>query len=193
VLCVLTDVAERRCGQGYAACGARAARRPIAALQQGRWRTLTCNRARGVRAPARWSCGADVAPLVQVFYMFGAGGLVWAAGWEAMMGGIKASDPATARLLEGEDDNPEYKVRAARAGAAAVPEGLPWRAMLRSTPVRALAYTHFCNNWCAAVGAAVGLLCEHRRSMAAKLTGLIYRTLHATLCLSFCSCPVCCS
>ena len=23
----------------------------------------------------------------------------------------------------------------------------PWRAFLRNTPVRALAYTHFCNNW----------------------------------------------
>lgn len=28
-------------------------------------------------------------------------------------------------------------------------EGLPIRGFLRNTPLRALAYTHFCNNWCA--------------------------------------------
>ena len=26
---------------------------------------------------------------------------------------------------------------------------VPWRAFLRNAPLRALAYTHFCNNWCA--------------------------------------------
>jgi ACS family sodium-dependent inorganic phosphate cotransporter len=92
--------------------------------------------------------------------MFGAGGLVWAAGWEAMMGGIRDTDPVTAALLEGEDSQAAPPRRAApalaagaaaAAGSAAAAAGggaaLPWRAMLRNTPVRALAYTHFCNNW----------------------------------------------
>ena len=26
---------------------------------------------------------------------------------------------------------------------------VPWRAFVRNAPLRALAYTHFCNNWCA--------------------------------------------
>lgn len=25
---------------------------------------------------------------------------------------------------------------------------VPWRAFLRNPPLRALGYTHFCNNWC---------------------------------------------
>ena len=25
---------------------------------------------------------------------------------------------------------------------------VPWRGFLRNRPVQALAYTHFCNNWC---------------------------------------------
>lgn len=79
--------------------------------------------------------------------MFGAGGVVWAAGWEAMMGGIEAADPATARLLEGEDAR--HTSSPTRAGAGGGGDAMPWRGMLRNTPVRALAYTHFCNNWCA--------------------------------------------
>ena len=27
------------------------------------------------------------------------------------------------------------------------PTSVPWRGFLRNSPVRALAYTHFCNNW----------------------------------------------
>lgn len=38
---------------------------------------------------------------------------------------------------------------AAGREAPAEQEGMPFRAFLRNTPVRALAYTHFCNNWCA--------------------------------------------
>ncbi len=47
---------------------------------------------------------------------------------------------------------PGSRPPAAAAGsssAAEAEEGLPFRAFLRNTPVRALAYTHFCNNWCA--------------------------------------------
>ena len=94
--------------------------------------------------------------LAQVFYMFGAGGLVWAAGWEAMMGGIEAADPATARLLEGEDAR--HTSSPTRAGAGSGSNVMPWRGMLRNTPVRALAYTHFCNNWCAAARGAPNFL-----------------------------------
>ena len=99
--------------------------------------------------------------------MFGAGGLVWSAGWEAMMGGIEAADPATARLLEGEDARHSTS---ARAGTSAGGEAMPWRGMLRNTPVRALAYTHFCNNWCGADWGArrvPGRACSHRGSTVA--------------------------
>ena len=89
--------------------------------------------------------------------MFGAGGLVWAAGWEAMMGGIEAADPATARLLEGEDAR--HTSSPTRAGAGGGGDAMPWRGMLRNTPVRALAYTHFCNNWCAAARGALRVSC----------------------------------
>ena len=54
------------------------------------------------------------------------------------------TDPETAAKFEG----------VARQPDATVAEGgdeVPWRAFLRNTPVRALAYTHFCNNWWVAV------------------------------------------
>lgn len=33
---------------------------------------------------------------------------------------------------------------------------VPWRAFVRNAPLRALAYTHFCNNWCAGGQAGYG-------------------------------------
>ena len=78
-------------------------------------------------------------------------GVAWAAWFEHVQGRILETDPETAAKLEG----------VARQPDATVAEGgdeVPWRAFLRNTPVRALAYTHFCNNWWVAVQQQV-LLC----------------------------------
>ena len=71
-------------------------------------------------------------------------GVAWAVWFEHVQGRILETDPDTAAKLEG----------VARQPDATVVEGgdeVPWRAFLRNTPVRALAYTHFCNNWWVAV------------------------------------------
>ena len=60
-------------------------------------------------------------------------------------------DPEAHRLLTETAADRE----AARAASRAEPEqAMPWRAFLRNGPMRALAYTHFCNNWCASGSAA---------------------------------------
>jgi ACS family sodium-dependent inorganic phosphate cotransporter len=71
-----------------------------------------------------------------VFYAFGGIGLAWVAWWERTMAQVAADEPAVAAALAAS------KLQAAGGGAP-----VPWRAFLRSGPVRALAYTHFCNNW----------------------------------------------
>lgn len=57
------------------------------------------------------------------------------------MKGIMASDPEMAAKLEGrpEDSREDGKTKQ---------PPVPWRAFLRNRPVQALAYVHFCNNWC---------------------------------------------
>lgn len=67
-----------------------------------------------------------------------------------MVKGIEESDPESfAKLIHrGAYQAPGSTVTGAAAAAAASDEAMPWRAFLRNTPVRALAYTHFCNNWC---------------------------------------------
>ena len=37
-------------------------------------------------------------------------------------------------------------------------ESVPWRAFIRNRPLQALAYTHFCNNWCVSLGSLAGWL-----------------------------------
>ncbi|CAG9464006.1 unnamed protein product [Pedinophyceae sp. YPF-701] len=70
-----------------------------------------------------------------VFIVFGGLGLLWTAWWEAEMKRM---------LLAGE--GPE-------AAPLSLPKSdsdtgaLPWRGFLRSRPLQALAFTHFCNNW----------------------------------------------
>jgi ACS family sodium-dependent inorganic phosphate cotransporter len=73
---------------------------------------------------------------VQVFFAFGAAGLCWSAWWETVVKGIEESDPEAFEKLT------------SRVAGAAGGKAMPWRAFLRNTPMRALAYTHFCNNWC---------------------------------------------
>jgi ACS family sodium-dependent inorganic phosphate cotransporter len=75
-----------------------------------------------------------------VFYGFGAVGLVWTAYFNTVLAGVENADPGAAAALRG---------TAAAPGAApgALPPPVPWRAFLRSTPVRALAFTHLANNW----------------------------------------------
>lgn len=73
--------------------------------------------------------------------MFGAAGLLWSGWWESLMGRIKQDTPEVASRLETSLENVN------KAAAVSNTENVPWRAILRNTPVRALSYVHFCNNW----------------------------------------------
>jgi ACS family sodium-dependent inorganic phosphate cotransporter len=116
--------------------------------------------------------GLAVAPVVieqlgwpVVFYLFGGLGLAWSAWWQRLIASLELTDPevAAALALMGDTDDEEEEqegagsdaesAAAAAAGGGhggAIPRNVaavPWRSFLRSPPVRALAYTHFCNNW----------------------------------------------
>lgn len=88
-----------------------------------------------------------------VFFVFGAAGLAWVLWFEQLMAGIVAKDPAAAALLTVDRLSvapaAETAADGSHAGHAAGPitGAVPWRAFLRSRAVRALMYTHFCNNW----------------------------------------------
>ena len=83
-----------------------------------------------------------VSGCAQVFYGFGAAGLLWSSWWESVVSAMAEEDPEAHRLLT--------ETAATREASRAEPEqAMPWRAFLRNGPMRALAYTHFCNNWCA--------------------------------------------
>ncbi len=83
-----------------------------------------------------------VSACMKVFYGFGAAGLLWSSWWESVVSSMAEEDPEAHRLLT--------ETAADREAARAEPEqAMPWRAFLRNGPMRALAYTHFCNNWCA--------------------------------------------
>ena len=85
---------------------------------------------------------------MQVFYGFGAAGLLWSTWWESVVSTMAEEDPESQRLLT---ETAASRSAQARSGARqpAQQEAMPWRAFLRNGPMRALAYTHFCNNWCA--------------------------------------------
>eukprot|EP00210_Caulerpa_lentillifera_P007326 g7002.t1 len=70
-----------------------------------------------------------------VFYIFGGLGLVWTLWWALLLRCIAQTDPLTYSELIGhkKKDHLQHEI--------------PWRAMLRCRPLRALIYTHFCNNW----------------------------------------------
>ena len=84
----------------------------------------------------------EVSARVKVFYGFGAAGLLWSSWWESVVSSMAKDDPEAHRLLT--------ETAATREASRSEPEqAMPWRAFLRNGPMRALAYTHFCNNWCA--------------------------------------------
>ncbi|GLC36163.1 hypothetical protein PLESTB_001373700 [Pleodorina starrii] len=86
-----------------------------------------------------------------VFVTFGALGLVWWLWFEqGIMSRITSTEPDFAKRLVTDSRKlsaPSASGATTSAVTAADPPPLPWRAFLRSTPVRALAYTHFANNW----------------------------------------------
>jgi ACS family sodium-dependent inorganic phosphate cotransporter len=96
-----------------------------------------------------------------VFVVFGAAGLAWVAWFEALMADIAANDPDAAAALTQDrlgsagssvSSSSQHDLDSSsgsHGGHAAGPLAgvVPWRAFLRSRAVRALMYTHFCNNW----------------------------------------------
>lgn len=73
-----------------------------------------------------------------VFYIFGIAGLAWVLWFQTVMADIEQREPDVARALsEPAEGGP--------TGDSA--QVTPWRGFLRNAPLRALAYTHFCNNW----------------------------------------------
>ncbi|KAK9804238.1 hypothetical protein WJX72_002847 [[Myrmecia] bisecta] len=90
-----------------------------------------------------------------VFYMFGVAGIVWSVWFERLQAGIAIQDPSVARKLKSYANGHSptattttmEDVLMAGEGADDEEEQVPWRGFLRSRPVQALAFTHFCNNW----------------------------------------------
>ncbi|EIE18552.1 MFS general substrate transporter, partial [Coccomyxa subellipsoidea C-169] len=82
-----------------------------------------------------------------VFYGFGLAGLAWSFWWEAVVKGIQEDEPEAFLQLTRTSRQVAAAAAAKSGSALAAEEPMPWRAFLRNTPVRALAYTHFCNNW----------------------------------------------
>ena len=71
-------------------------------------------------------------------------GLAWAVWFEHIQTGIAAKEPEVAAKLQGYQQHSGPAAKLDASGQQTV----PWRGFLRSRPVQALAYTHFCNNWC---------------------------------------------
>ncbi|KAI8468569.1 MAG: major facilitator superfamily domain-containing protein [Monoraphidium minutum] len=101
-----------------------------------------------------------------VFVTFGGAGLVWSVWFERLMAELAAADPETAAALTAdrlapppppEPQQQQQQQQQQHGGAHGGGHGghatgplsgsIPWRAFLRSRGVRALMYTHFCNNW----------------------------------------------
>ncbi|KAI3427037.1 hypothetical protein D9Q98_006978 [Chlorella vulgaris] len=95
-----------------------------------------------------------------VFYLFGGVGLLWTVWWERLMVEVTAQDPelGAALLGSGGTSNTAKQEGQAEADSGTAGHGghggvidakqpVPWRAFLRNPPLRALGYTHFCNNW----------------------------------------------
>lgn len=78
-----------------------------------------------------------------VFVAFGGAGLAWVGWFQALLGNVKAEDPEFySTLLPSNtafDKSNPYELEDH--------DIIPWRAILRSNPVRALGFAHFCNNW----------------------------------------------
>lgn len=92
-----------------------------------------------------------------VFYGFGGVGLLWCLWWRQVLEGVARDEPRTrAKLAHAADEitNDDGSTSSASPSSSSSSEGeagdaerVPWRAFLRSGPYRALAATHFANNW----------------------------------------------
>ena len=78
-----------------------------------------------------------------LFYIFGIAGLIWTAWWERILVSARKQDPKLVTKLEA--DKSQKEAEKARKNGTSIET--PWRAFMRSNPVRALTYVHFCNNW----------------------------------------------
>lgn len=74
-----------------------------------------------------------------VFYGFGIMGLAWVIWWEKLVADMASQEPHVVEQLQA--SSPIGSV------GQADNETVPWRAFVRNRPLRALAYTHFTNNW----------------------------------------------
>eukprot|EP00210_Caulerpa_lentillifera_P006000 g5735.t1 len=72
-----------------------------------------------------------------VFYVFGGIGILWVLWWEHLVQQTGVTDVETYRKIKGISKSEEYRKRG----------DIPWRAMMRAQPVRALMYAHFCSAW----------------------------------------------
>ena len=86
-----------------------------------------------------------------VFYIFGIGGLAWNVWWSSMMAEIKEKDAALfealSRQIEEQHSSDDDTMMPSDGSTLHNDSNVPWRAFLRSKPVLALAFVHFCNNW----------------------------------------------
>lgn len=74
-----------------------------------------------------------------VFVAFGSAGLVWVAWFELLQNDFELTSPSFSQKLtpgQGDWNNVDDEE-----------EEVPWRAIIRSRPVQALGFAHFCNNW----------------------------------------------
>ncbi|EFN56606.1 hypothetical protein CHLNCDRAFT_21975, partial [Chlorella variabilis] len=79
-----------------------------------------------------------------VFYLFGGVGLVWCLWWERLL----AEQPGGSGARLGEAEGKAHAAaHAGHGGVIDARQPVPWRAFLRNPPLRALGFTHFCNNW----------------------------------------------
>ena len=76
-----------------------------------------------------------------VFVVFGALGVVWCKWFDDF---VHANEAELALAAPGEPEDPAGGEGPAKGGQEA---GVPWGAIARSKPIRALTYIHFCNNW----------------------------------------------
>lgn len=76
-----------------------------------------------------------------VFFTFGCMGTFWVLWFEDLLSDIRVSDPDYYQALS--PDTPSSKSSEKSKGD----NGIPWRAIIRSNPVRALACAHFSSNW----------------------------------------------
>ncbi|CAD7700176.1 unnamed protein product [Ostreobium quekettii] len=86
-----------------------------------------------------------------VFLVSGAAAVTWVVWWERLVADMAATDPEVHGLIT-QTTTVRTDGQAAAKGDPAAKGDLadahvPWRAILRSQPVQALMFTHFCNNW----------------------------------------------